>query len=127
MTGSQNGTSGQWLRDQRQARGWSVPQMARKLRESGTCAGDILPSPDCLATMIRRWERGSGISERYQLHYCRVFQIQPENFGDPSVLRPGPDEPTAHSAACCREPTRVVLVIVLPACSVPRSGTSPGH
>jgi hypothetical protein len=100
--------------------------MARKLRESGTCAGDILPSPDCLATMIRRWERGSGISERYQLHYCRIFEIQPENFGDPSVLRPGADEPTAHSAACRREPTRVVLVIVLPACSVPRSETSAG-
>jgi transcriptional regulator with XRE-family HTH domain len=105
MTGRRTSAGGQWLRGQRQARGWSVPQMARKLREAGTLVGDVLPGPDCLATMIRRWERGSGISERYQLHYCRAFQIHPEQFGS-----------TPGSSAPEHEPVEIALVIiVLPA------------
>src|SRR6185437_15427330 len=60
---------GQWLRQQRQAQGWSISQMRRKLREAAKAKGDTLPDNECLAVMIHRWENGrSGISERYRLH-----------------------------------------------------------
>jgi hypothetical protein len=38
---------GLWMRTQRQARGWNVPQMGRKLRGAATSAGDAVPSRDC--------------------------------------------------------------------------------
>jgi hypothetical protein len=66
---------GGWLRQQRQARGWTVPQMARKLREAAKAAGDALPAHDALVGMIRRWERGFGVSERYRLHFCRFLSF----------------------------------------------------
>ena len=78
---------GQWLRQQRQARGWNVPKMGRKLREAAESAGDTLPANDGLAIMINRWEDDrSGISERYRLHYCRAFQIPADSYGDPATL-----------------------------------------
>lgn len=78
---------GRWLREQRQARSWSVPQMGRKLREAAAAAGDTLPSRDCLHVMIHRWEDDrSGISERYRLHFCKAFQIPADQFGWPFPL-----------------------------------------
>jgi len=51
--------------------------MTRRLRRAATAADDRLPSNECMATMIRRWERGgTGVSERYMLHYCRAFEIE---------------------------------------------------
>src|SRR5262249_62028847 len=73
---------GQWLQRQRQARGWSVPEMRRRLREAARQAGDNLPDNACLTVMSHRWEDDrSGISERYRLHYCKAFQIPIEEFG----------------------------------------------
>ena len=85
---------GQWLRQQRQSRSWNVPELARQLRQAARASGDTLPGSDCLCTMIRRWERGSGVSERYLLHYCRTFRITPEQFGprDPRPVPAGPAE-----------------------------------
>src|SRR5260370_32643610 len=83
-------TYGAWLRAQRHARGCTVPEMRRHLRDAARAAGDTLPSNDCLSVMIRRWEsdRG-GISERYRMHFCRMLQITMDQFGyDPS--QPGP-------------------------------------
>lgn len=80
-------THGQWLREQRRARGWNVQQMMRELREAAAHAGDKLPGKKSLTIMIRRWERdGSGISERYRLHYCAAFKTPADRFGDPSML-----------------------------------------
>ena len=108
MANPQAGAHGQWLREQRQARGWSIQQMTRKLREAAALAGDTLPEADCLGTMIRRWEKGGGVSERYQLHYCRVFQIRPGHFGGTPASDTGDDH----------EPFRVVyVIIVLRTCS----------
>lgn len=76
-----------WLRQQRQAHGWAMSEMARRLRDSAQSVGDVLPAVAPLMTMIRRWERGGGVSERYRLHYSRVFGIAFEEFG-----RGQPDE-----------------------------------
>jgi len=78
---------GEWLRQQRQARGWNVPEMGRQLRQVATEAGDRLPDNECLTTMIRRWEKGSGVSERYRLHYCRALRIPLGEFGKPPPVR----------------------------------------
>jgi hypothetical protein len=78
---------GRWLRQQRQSRAWNVPELARRLRQAARASGDTLPSSECLWTMIRRWERGAGVSERYRLHYCKLFQIDPDQFG--SARLPG--------------------------------------
>jgi transcriptional regulator with XRE-family HTH domain len=74
---------GAWLRERRQERGWAVSEMARQLRAAAARAADTLPSNDALQRMIRRWEAGQegGISERYQLHYCRAFGLAPGQFG----------------------------------------------
>jgi len=73
---------GQWLREQRQARGWGATETARRLRAAARSAGDKLPDNHCLIVMIYRWEDDrSGISERYRLHYCRALGIPPAEFG----------------------------------------------
>jgi len=71
-----------WLRAERQARGWNVPEMARQLRQAARASGDTVPDNTALCTYVRRWERGQvGPSERYMLHYCRAFGITPAEFG----------------------------------------------
>jgi transcriptional regulator with XRE-family HTH domain len=119
MTTPQPGTRSHWLREQRQARGWNIQLMARKLAEAARVAGDIAPDSECLSTMIRRWEKGGGISERYQLHYCRAFQIPPCRFASTPPPWAAPAQPAANPTAGHREPVTVVLVIVLPASGQP--------
>ena len=77
---------GTWLRRQRQANGWAVPEMARQLRMAATASGDRLPGNRALLTMIRRWESGgAGVSERYRLHFCRAFDIKPDEIGQATL------------------------------------------
>lgn len=93
-------TYGRWLVLQRQARGWSAAQMARKLREAATSAGDRLPGRETLLVMIYRWENDrSGISERYRLHYCRAFQIPVDRFGNPAAVDVPPAGGTGQPGA----------------------------
>ena len=83
-----------WLRTQREARGWTRSEMARQLIAAGRARGDRqLPGLDGMCHNIYRWERGGPMSERYRLHYCRAFGIQPAQFA------PGPiPEPAAEPA-----------------------------
>ena len=83
-----------WLREQREARGWTRSEMARQLIQAGRARGDRqLPGLDGMCHNIYRWERGGPLSERYRLHYCRAFGIQPAQFA------PGPiPEPAAEPA-----------------------------
>ena len=72
-----------WLRQQREARGWTRREMARQLIEAGHDAGDTtVPGMDSMCHNIHRWERGrGGLTERYKIHYCRAFGIHPSQFG----------------------------------------------
>src|SRR6266446_6622324 len=83
---------GAWLRAQRRARGWDVPQMARQLAKAAGDRRDTLPSKECLLVYIRRWERGEvRVSERYQFLYCKAFGIELTDFGpDKSAAQPHP-------------------------------------
>src|SRR5260370_34069375 len=97
---------GAWLRQQRQARGWPIPEMARQLRQAAKARNDKLPGNDGLLRNIRRWERGtSGMSERYKLHYCDALHIPPDQFGpdqppyQPQELTDGPAGATATAVA----------------------------
>src|SRR6266516_3109170 len=77
---------GTWLRQQRESRCWSVREMARRLRDAARTGGDTVPSSAAMANMIRRWERGSGMSERYRMHYCQAFGTAPAQFGGQAAL-----------------------------------------
>ena len=80
---------GHWLREQRQARGWTAHETARQLRAAARSAGDKLPDNRCLLVMIYRWEDDrSGISERSRLHYCRALGIPAADFGTPQPEPP---------------------------------------
>ena len=74
---------GAWLRQQRETRGSTRPDMARKLIKAGRAKGDhTMPGLDSMCHNIYRWERGAdGLSDRYKLLYCQIFDIPPNNFG----------------------------------------------
>ena len=74
---------GAWLRQQREARGWPRPEMARLLINAAQARGDTsLPGLDSICHNIYRWERGTdGLSDRYKLYYCQVLGIPPSHFG----------------------------------------------
>jgi len=89
-----------WLRQQRQAHGWPVPEMARQLRAAAKDNGDTtVPASDAMCRNIRRWESGhGGVSERYKLHYCKALGIPLAQFG-PGRPQQESDDPATTSAA----------------------------
>jgi hypothetical protein len=90
---------GRWLREQRRARSWDVPQMARQLVRAAGDARHTLPSKECLLVYIRRWERGdTGMSERYRLLYCAALGIEPAAFG-PHGAQPAAGRPSGADGA----------------------------
>jgi transcriptional regulator with XRE-family HTH domain len=108
---------GQWLREQRQARGWSAPETARQLRIAARSAGDKLPDNHCLVVMIYRWEddRG-GISERYRLHYCRALGIPAAEFGRCGPkLPPDPSDTLPADTALMLAEAALMLIAALQA------------
>jgi transcriptional regulator with XRE-family HTH domain len=71
-----------WLRREREDRAWTKRETARRLIRAGKDADDTAPGLDCLCRYIYRWERGeNGLTERYQLYYCRAFGIPVARFG----------------------------------------------
>src|SRR5260370_40650616 len=82
-----------WLRQQRETRGWSRREQARRLIQAGRDAGDTaMPSVDDMARSTRRWERGDNEpTERYKLDYCKTFEIPATEF---ATTAPGTDAPS---------------------------------
>ncbi len=78
---------GIWLRGQREARGWSRADMARRLIAIACEAGDdAASSPENLRHSIYRWERGlAGISGPHRRLICCAFGIAPAGFGHPTA------------------------------------------
>jgi tetratricopeptide (TPR) repeat protein len=94
-----------WVRRQREDRGWSKVELARRLIQAARETGDTA-MPELSGTLhnIQRWERDGGISERHRLHYCRALHIHPSHFGysttePPEVAIPGPALREGDSAA----------------------------
>jgi hypothetical protein len=83
---------GAWLREQRETRGWTRPEMARRLIQAGHAKGDhSMPGLDSMCHNLYRWERGAdGVSDRYKLTYCQILGIPPSHFG--------PAPPDSHHA-----------------------------
>ena len=93
-----------WLREQREARGWTRSEMARQLIRAGRTRGDRqLPGLDGMCHNIYRWERGGPLSERYRLHYCQAFGIQAAQFAPSPHPEPGP--PAVAAGPGCPHPT----------------------
>src|SRR5215475_10704140 len=82
---------GAWLRQQRLARNWTRPELARRLIEVAQAKGDrSMPGIESLCHNIYRWERGAdGPSERYKLAYCQAFAISVHQFGHGQPDVPG--------------------------------------
>jgi len=95
---------GTWLRQQREAHGWAVREMARRLIKAGHAAEDLaMPSLDSMSTYVRRWEHGEyGLTERYKLYYCAALGISPGHFGmappHPAPVTPAPAGPRVLSS-----------------------------
>jgi transcriptional regulator with XRE-family HTH domain len=68
------------IREERKARGWDKPEMARQLAHAADVARSSLPSHESLLSYVKRWERGDvdEISERYQLLYARALGMSEE-------------------------------------------------
>ena len=113
-----------WLRQQRQSQGWAVPEMARRLRETAQAVGDMLPASTTLITMIRRWERGAGVSERYRLHYCRVLGIAFDQFGCDRQARTNSAETAVIALTAARPGTAPAPHAPTP---LARTGNQPEH
>jgi len=90
---------GLWLREQRQARGWSAAEMARQLQRAARANGDkTVPGCAILASYIRRWEHGTtGPTERYRLHYCTALGIPPAQFGSSQPQPPEAEDSPASA------------------------------
>jgi transcriptional regulator with XRE-family HTH domain len=94
---------GTWLRTQREERGWSRSDMARRLIVTGRETDDGLPSVDNLRKSIYRWESGQvDVSEKYRLLYSLTFGIKPAEFGPQPELESG----TAVTAPAAVLPAR---------------------
>jgi hypothetical protein len=91
---------GAWLRQQRQARSWPVPEMARRLRAAAKDCGDTaVPGSEAMSRNIRRWESGKGgVSERYEMHYCKALSLPTGKFGPPQP-QPVTDDPACTPTA----------------------------
>jgi hypothetical protein len=66
--------------------------MARRLITAARETGDgAMPDVQTIGGYIYRWEQGTTrtLSERYILHYCRVFGIKSAQFGPHPGLVPG--------------------------------------
>ena len=103
---------GAWLREQRKTRGWSRPLMARKIIDVAHSEGDrSVPGLDSVCHNLYRWERGAdGVSERYQLYICMLFEIPPTSFGPP-----GHPQPTTSALPPAMAPADGPVTVVIPA------------
>ena len=109
---------GAWLRQQRQARGLSRPEMARRLIQAAEARGDTsIPCLDSVCHNLYRWERGEdGLSERYKLYCCQVLGIPPAQFG--------PGQPDGQPAAT-QTPGAITLAIAPGLPGVPQLTQAP--
>jgi transcriptional regulator with XRE-family HTH domain len=95
---------GAWLREQREARGWSKREMARQMIEAGRAAGESMPDVEGMCHNIRRWESGEGgLTERYKLAYCKALGMTTAHFGggtaSPAALVPAQAAPSLVTPA----------------------------
>ncbi len=80
---------GIWLRQQREARCWSRPEMVRQLIRAAYAVNDrSMVDVDNLCHNIYRWERGTvSPSERYRLYYCQASRIRMPHSAAPKQQR----------------------------------------
>ncbi|MGH3410079.1 MAG: hypothetical protein ACRDRJ_47425 [Streptosporangiaceae bacterium] len=111
----------EWLRQQREDRGWPKAEMARRLVQAGREAGDTaIPELSGMLHNIHRWEREGGISERHKLHYCRALGIHPSQFG----LITGKPAEAAEPALSAETGTAVPAQVQHPAIIAATAGPS---
>ncbi|HXL88599.1 MAG TPA: hypothetical protein VN969_06365 [Streptosporangiaceae bacterium] len=123
---------GAWLRREREKRGWGRRETARRLIQAGKAAVDTaMPSVDSMCTYVRSWERGTGVTERYQLYYCKAFGMAAAQFGSPDV--PGADSLSpiaairAYGLSVSLQYTSGRFMIEISGLQAPEQEAGPGH
>ena len=121
---------GVWLRQQREARGLALREMARRLLRAGRAAGDTsVPGIESLCQNIRRWENGEcTVTERYRLYYCEVLAIPVAEFGRqaPCGERTATVSADGLSVSLRHEAGRLVIEISGLEAPEPAAGPGPG-
>ena len=103
MTDTDPGT---WLRQQREDRGWTKAEMARRLTQAARDADDkAIPEHAGMLHNIHRWEREGGVSERYRHYYSRTFGIHPSQFGPHASGEPADAVTPGTPAVTIRQPS----------------------
>jgi transcriptional regulator with XRE-family HTH domain len=101
-----NSVRGVPIKIERKAHGWTIREMARKLRDAAEDPGGVPYDLDSLVHNIYRWESGrrGGISERYRVLYCKIFrcnEFELFGIGQPESEVPGTartDTPAGRSS-----------------------------
>jgi transcriptional regulator with XRE-family HTH domain len=104
-----------WLHRQRETRGWTKRETARRLVQAGKDAGDTaVPGLDDMCRYVYRWERGqNGLTERYRMYYCTAFGIPAAAFGagDDALAPITEASPQGLSVSVQYTPGRLVIEI----------------
>jgi len=117
---------GAWLRREREDRGWTKRETARRLLRVGKDAGDTaVPGVDGMCRYIYRWERGeNGLTERYQLYYCKAFEIPAARFGPGKDPLPPVAQASGHGLSASLRCVSGLLVIEISGLDLPEHGTA---
>jgi hypothetical protein len=116
VTGPGKAQYAAWLRAEREHRGWTRPQMARRPIEAAHIQRDrSVPGLDSMTHNLFRWERGADrSSERYRLLIRAVLDLPPP----PPALAPATDQSTPVAmlvpASSTGPPTALTITIQLP-------------
>jgi transcriptional regulator with XRE-family HTH domain len=114
-----------WLRREREARTWTKRETARRMVQAGKDAGDTVPGLDCMCRYIYRWERGeNGLTERYQLYYCKAFGIPAARFGPGNDPLPPVAQASGHGLSASLRCESGLLVIEISGLDLPDQGTA---
>jgi hypothetical protein len=106
---------GAWLRQQREDRGWTKSEMARRLTQAAREADDkAIPEHSGMLHNMHRWEREGGVSERYRLYYCRAFGIHPSQFGPRPAPQPGDTAAVEATVAVSHVPPAAFVPAQIP-------------
>jgi transcriptional regulator with XRE-family HTH domain len=87
---------GQWLRQEREKRGWSRLDMARQLARAARERDEKqVPDIDYLKQYVYRWENGKGLTHLYVTLYCHVLGMEYTEFPRQDQARPRRKKGTA--------------------------------
>jgi hypothetical protein len=110
VTGQDKAAYAAWLRAEREHRGWTRPDMARRLIGAAHIQGDnTVPGPDSMTHNVYRWERGAERPGEYYRLLIRAVLGQPP----PPVNGNGHQPPPPATASGAGPPSVLTFTITI--------------